>query len=228
MAQRSVAKGVAAGIAGGLVASWTMNQFQAAWSKVVAGYSSPSAGGKEDARDWQERSEGINATEIAAQRAATHTIERRLTRDELAVAAPLVHYGFGAAMGALYGGLAEMMPAVRACAGTGYGTAVWVGADEIAMPLLGLADPEADRPAEMHAQAFASHLVYGLTLELVRRALRATSFRSRRSRSRAARASSAPRAARARRDISTARGRAGTAPARAACRSRRRSAGWAG
>jgi putative membrane protein len=172
MAQRSVAKGVAAGIAGGLVASWTMNQFQAAWSTVVADYRSPSAGGKEDARDWQERSEGINATEIAAQHVATRTIERRLTRDELSVAAPLVHYGFGAAMGALYGGVAAVTPAVRACAGTGYGTAVWVGADEIAMPLLGLADPEADRPVEMHAQAFAAHLVYGLTLELVWRALR--------------------------------------------------------
>jgi len=30
MAQRSVAKGVAVGIAGGVLASWTMNQFQAA------------------------------------------------------------------------------------------------------------------------------------------------------------------------------------------------------
>jgi putative membrane protein len=172
MAQVSVAKGVAAGIVGGLVASWTMNQFQAAWSLAVAGYRSPSAGGKEDARDWQERSEGINATEVTAQTVARQTIDRRLTRDELSVAAPLVHYAFGAAMGALYGGLAEVRPGVRACAGTGYGTAVWASADEIAMPLLGLADPEADRPVEMHAQAFASHLVFGVTLELVRRALR--------------------------------------------------------
>ena len=172
MAQRSIAKGVAVGIAGGVLASWTMNQFQAAWSMAAENYRSPSSGGKEDARDWQERSEGTNATEIAAQTAARATIDRRLTRDELAVAAPLVHYAFGAAMGGLYGGLAEVSPAVRACTGTAYGTAVWVGADEIAMPMLGLSDPEAERPVEMHAQAFAAHLVYGLTLELVRRALR--------------------------------------------------------
>jgi putative membrane protein len=172
MRQQSVAKGMAAGIAGGILASWTMNQFQAAWSKAAENYQSPSAGGKEDARDWQERSEGTNATEIAADTIARQTIERPLTRRELSVAAPLVHYAFGAAVGALYGGLAEVTPAVRACSGTAYGTAVWVGADEIGMPLLGLSDPDADRPVEMHAQAFASHLVFGLTLELVRRAVR--------------------------------------------------------
>jgi hypothetical protein len=172
MAQRSVAKGVAVGIAGGVLASWTMNQAQAAWSRAAANFRSPSAGGKEDARDWQERSEGTNATEIAAQTAARATLDRPLTRDELAVAAPLVHYAFGAAMGGLYGGLVEMSPAVRACSGTAYGTVVWIGADEIAMPMLGLSDPDADRPVEMHAQAFAAHLVFGLTLELVRRALR--------------------------------------------------------
>jgi len=172
MAQRSVAKGVAVGIAGGVLASWTMNQAQAAWSRAAANFRSPSAGGKEDARDWQERSEGTNATEIAAQTAARATLDRPLTRDELAVAAPLVHYAFGAAMGGLYGGLVEMSPAVRACSGTAYGTVVCIGADEIAMPMLGLSDPDADRPVEMHAQAFAAHLVFGLTLELVRRALR--------------------------------------------------------
>jgi len=172
MAQRSVAKGVAVGIAGGVLASWTMNQAQAAWSRAAANFRSPSAGGKEDARDWQERSEGTNATEIAAQTAARATLDHPLTRDELAVAAPLVHYAFGAAMGGLYGGLVEMSPAVRACSGTAYGTVVWIGADEIAMPMLGLSDPDADRPVEMHAQAFAAHLVFGLTLELVRRALR--------------------------------------------------------
>jgi len=172
MAQRSVAKGVAVGIAGGVLASWTMNQAQAAWSRAAANFRSPSAGGKEDARDWQERSEGTNATEIAAQTAARATLDRPLTRDELAVAAPLVNYAFGAAMGGLYGGLVEMSPAVRACSGTAYGTVVWIGADEIAMPMLGLSDPDADRPVEMHAQAFAAHLVFGLTLELVRRALR--------------------------------------------------------
>jgi hypothetical protein len=172
MEQRNVGTGVAAGIVGGLVASWTMNQFQSAWSKAADNYRSRSAGGKEDAREWQERGEGANATEIAAQTIAQKIMDRPLRRDELAIAAPLVHYTFGAVMGGVYGGLAEVSPAVRVCAGAGYGTAVWIGGDEVAVPLLGLSDPDADYPMELHAQAFASHIVYGVTLELVRRVLR--------------------------------------------------------
>jgi putative membrane protein len=99
-------------------------------------------------------------------------MNRQLTREELAVAAPLVHYAFGAGMGGIYGGLAEVLPAVRVCAGAGYATAVWIGGDEVAVPMLGLSDPDAEYPIELHAQAFASHIVYGVTMELVRRALR--------------------------------------------------------
>jgi uncharacterized membrane protein YagU involved in acid resistance len=140
---------------------------------VVDGHEPQSAGGSEDARDWQERSEGTNANELAAQAIATRTIDRKLTREELAVAAPLVHYAFGAAMGGLYGALVEVSCRVRQIGGTGFGTAVWIGADELAVPALGLSRPNTDYPAEAHAQAFASHLVYGATLEAVRRGVRA-------------------------------------------------------
>ena len=34
-------KGLVAGLAAGLVASWTMNQFQAAWTRVAAGFEKP-------------------------------------------------------------------------------------------------------------------------------------------------------------------------------------------
>ena len=33
----NVWKGLVAGLAGGLVASWTMNQFQAAWTRIAEG-----------------------------------------------------------------------------------------------------------------------------------------------------------------------------------------------
>ena len=36
-----ILKGLAAGLAGGLVASWTMNQFQAAWTKTAEGFEKP-------------------------------------------------------------------------------------------------------------------------------------------------------------------------------------------
>jgi uncharacterized membrane protein YagU involved in acid resistance len=168
-----VAAGAVAGLIGGLVGTFAMSEFQALWSKMAERYQSPSAGGSHDAREWQERNEGENANELAAQAVAEHTIDRPLTRDELTIAAPAVHYAFGAAMGAVYGALAEVAPTVRALGGSGWGTLVWIGADEIGVPALGLSKPDADYPLEAHAQAFAAHIVYGVTTELVRRAVRA-------------------------------------------------------
>src|SRR5262249_44151930 len=37
----NVWKGMVAGLAGGLVASWTMNQFQAAWTRIQEGSEKP-------------------------------------------------------------------------------------------------------------------------------------------------------------------------------------------
>jgi putative membrane protein len=170
--ERHVAAGIAAGFIGGIVGSWTMNRFLAAWSKLADNYESQSAGGSEDAREWQERAEGQNATEIAAQAVAEPTLGRPLTEDELKIAAPALHYLFGATVGAIYGGLAELSRDPGAVHGAGFGTAVWLGADEIAMPMLGLSDPDAEYPLELHAQSFFAHLVFGLTTEAVRRGVR--------------------------------------------------------
>jgi hypothetical protein len=173
---RNVIKGVLAGTIGGLVGTWLMSEFQAIWSRTADGGHEPdgaSAGGRHDARDWQERVEGRNANELAANAIAERTIDRPLTREELEAAAPAMHYAFGAAMGALYGGLCEVSSKVRAMGGSGWGTAVWAGADEIAVPLLGLSRPRSEYPLETHAQAYAAHIVFGVTTELVRRSVRA-------------------------------------------------------
>jgi putative membrane protein len=168
----NVGAGMVAGFIGGLAATWAMNRFQALWSALVNSYQSQSAAGSEDARDWQERNEGGNANELFAQAVATRAIDRRLTRDELKVAAPIVHYAFGSGMGALYGAVAEVIPSARALAGTAYGTSVWIGADEVAVPLMGLSKRNGELPAEAHVQSFASHLVFGFATEAVRRAVR--------------------------------------------------------
>jgi hypothetical protein len=165
-------KGTVAGLVGGIAGTFAMSEFQAFWSRAIDGYESDSAGGRHDARDWQERSEDDNANEQTAQMVAVHTIGRTLNDDELSIAAPAVHYAFGSAMGALYGMAVENAPVVRAGSGSAFGAAVWIGADEIAMPMLGLESPDNDRTFELHAQSFASHIVYGVTTELVRRAIR--------------------------------------------------------
>jgi hypothetical protein len=121
--------------------------------------STGSAGGRHEARDWQERSEHQNSNELAAQAIARPIPSRTLTREELCFAAPLIHYMFGAAMSALYGAYAQRRPA--STSGAGFGTTVWLAPDEIGMPLLGLSAPTTRRPLEMHPQSLAAHLVYG-------------------------------------------------------------------
>lgn len=144
-----------------------MNIAQRSWSKAAGDRPPESAAGPHDARDWQERDEGQNANERAA-RALARFARTRPNDRELAIAAAAVHFCFGAAVGAAYamwlagrGG--------RTGSGLGLGTALWLAADEIAMPLLGLSGSTLRRPVEMHAQSLASHFVYGIVTEQVRR-----------------------------------------------------------
>jgi hypothetical protein len=166
---RHVLKNVAAGLIGGAVGTFAMSEFQDWWTRAARGRQSRSAGGKHDARDWQELSEDQNANELVAQTVAETTMGRSLTDRELSVAAPAVHYSFGTAIGGLYGALAGRSVAARSLAGATFGAAVWGIADEIAMPALGLSERTDVQSAERHLHSFASHIVFGVTTELVRR-----------------------------------------------------------
>src|SRR5687768_13710726 len=126
--------GALAGAIGGLGGTLAMNYAQRAWTLAVQDEPPTSAAGKHDARDWQERSEGQNSNELAAQAVATSTLERPLTCPELSIAARVIHFSFGAAVGALYGAFTARAQEPRG-SGMALGAAVWLAADEIAMPL---------------------------------------------------------------------------------------------
>jgi uncharacterized membrane protein YagU involved in acid resistance len=98
--------------------------------------------------------------------------DTELTQDEKHVAGTALHYAYGVSMAGVYGAAAEFAPVVTAGAGTAYGASIWVGADEGVLPALGLSKSAAEYPLSIHAYALASHLVYGLTTEVVRRAVR--------------------------------------------------------
>jgi uncharacterized membrane protein YagU involved in acid resistance len=74
-----------------------------------------------------------------------------------------VPFAFGALMGALHGAAAEFEPAATMAGGMVYGAGLWLVADEVALPLLGLADP----PYELGA-----YLIYGVSTEMLRRTMR--------------------------------------------------------
>lgn len=171
-------KGLAAGLAGGLVASWTMNQFQAAWSKATEGFEKPHGAQSMQPSEGERPESGQNkeqkddATVKAARAISENILGHELKESEKRPAGAVVHYAFGTATGGLYGAVAELAPAVTSAAGLPFGAAFWLVADETAVPLLGLSEGPTKYPLSTHAYAFASHLVYGLTTEVVRRTLR--------------------------------------------------------
>jgi putative membrane protein len=172
-------KGLAAGLAGGLVASWTMNRFQDVLSKLAEEFvQSEEQSSARDGDDESRQAQGgveeqtDDATVKAASAISEGVFDHELTKGEKRIAGPAVHYAFGAATGGLYGAVAELAPEVTAGAGLPFGAAFWLVADEAAVPLLGLSKAPTEYPLSTHAYALASHLVYGLTAELVRRAVR--------------------------------------------------------
>ena len=159
-------KGVVAGAAGGLAASWVMNQFQAAWSKAQAKLEN------DQRRSHQRGSNGEDATMKAAGKIAHALLHRNLSLEEEKKLGPVIHYAFGAGMSAVYGAAVEIVPRAKFGAGLPYGAAVFLGADEVAVPALGLSKAPREYPASTHLYGLASHLVYGLSLEMVRRGVR--------------------------------------------------------
>jgi putative membrane protein len=174
-AQANVWKGAAVGLAAGLAATWVMTQFQALSGKLSETHKeedpqhSAKRGKKESAK---QKTRGDDATVRAAGKLSRGLFHHELSQEEKKMAGPAMHYGFGALTGVAYGVLAELAPAVTRGAGAPFGTAVWLGADEVAVPAFRLAGPPWEHPASVHARALAAHLVYGVTTEGVRRLVR--------------------------------------------------------
>lgn len=162
---RSAWKGLAAGVVGGVVASWAMDRFQYWWL---------SFGGGDELQLQQTPSDhqAEPATVKTASAISEEVFGHSLTVKEKEIAGPVVHYAVGATAGAVYGLAAEYEPDVTTLAGIPFGAAFCMVVDEGALPLLGLAKGPAAYPISTHAYALASHLVFGLTAEVVRRAVR--------------------------------------------------------
>jgi putative membrane protein len=173
---RRVWKGLVAGIAGGLAGTIVMTQFQAGWNKASEVLDSRTNGRSGRGKSRSKSNEkGEDATMKAAGKIA-QLADQRLSRQQKQRSRTAVHYAFGTALGALSGIARELSPDTLLSmhpelAGVGYGSAVFVGADELAVPALGLSESPKDTPLSSHAYGLASHAVYGLTGEPVRKAV---------------------------------------------------------
>jgi putative membrane protein len=162
-----IMRNVVAGVAGGLVASWAMEQFQGALGRLDPDLGGASGGGGQQHREPQSEPATYKAADVISRAVAGHNVPR----EDKPLAGSLVHYAFGAAVGAMYGAAASQNEEVTSWAGLPFGATVWLIADEVGVPLSGLSKPPTEYPLASHASAFATHLVYGATTEAVRRLL---------------------------------------------------------
>jgi putative membrane protein len=155
----NVARGALIGLVGGLIASGAMSVTHRIVDEIAPQPATPPASRDEDST-------------IRVASAVTRRVGYHLAEDQKPQAGTIVHYAFGASVGAVYGAVAEIVPRVASAVGLPFGVAVWLGAHVVAVPALGLAEPPTRRPFRQEAEEFGLHLVYGVTTELARRLLR--------------------------------------------------------
>ena len=145
-----------------------MNEFSSVIKTVAE---SGGNGHKHKARGNGEQ-EQEDPTIITAEKISETLADIKLNKQQKKKGGTVVHYAFGAVMGAGYGAAAEVAPPVKSLAGLPYGAALFVGADEIVLPVLGLSKKPTEYPLSKHLSGLGQHLVYGATVELVRRGMR--------------------------------------------------------
>ncbi len=146
--QKSLAKGLIAGLIGGLVGTLAKTLAERMFPPRTHGEPEP--------------------PKVAAERVAGHALDPSTK----AIAAEGIHWGFGAAVGAAYGAMAEYYPAATAKEGASFGMALEALTHETALPALGLSTKPEDDSLRGRASEMTSHMVYGVTTEFVRNLVR--------------------------------------------------------
>ncbi len=162
-------KGLLAGAVGGLLGTLALDLFQQAALSATRK--------AEDAVDAdhtysRQQEQQIKGFERAHADTADALTGGHLSHDQRKVAAPLTHYAFGMLCGGAYGLVAEYVPAATAGFGTAFGSALFLAAQEGAVPALGLSPTPEKIPAILHVGGLTAHSVYGATTEGTRLLLR--------------------------------------------------------
>ncbi len=145
---RSLAKGLLAGLIGGLVAT--------AAKTLVERVYPPHTHGEPEPQD------------MLAEKLAGH----ELVGTEKEAATEAIEWGFGALTGAAYGALVEYYPAATAKDGAGFGMALSSLTHGTILPAMGLAAEPEDQTTRERTSEMATHVVYGVVTETVRRVVR--------------------------------------------------------
>ena len=122
----------------------------------------------------EDEQKGEMTTETVARRGFEQFAQgSALSKQAKARGGQLVHFGFGAGWGGLYGLARESLPALSGPLGViAFSTAVWMVSDNAILPAFKLAAPATAYPIKTHAFALGAHIAYGLGVWAAYEALR--------------------------------------------------------
>ena len=144
----SLAKGLMAGLIGGLVAT--------AAKKFAERIYPPRAHGEPEPQ------------QALAERVAGHELVGR--REEFS--AGVIYWGFGALTGAAYGAVVEYYPAATAKDGAAFGMTLSSLTHGTVLPAIGLAAKPEEQTVRERSSEMVTHVVYGVVTETTRRVVR--------------------------------------------------------
>lgn len=145
---RSLAKGMLAGLIGGIVATAAKTLAEKVYPPRVHGEPEPP----------EELVDKLSGREMKepGRTAATEAI----------------HWGFGALTGAAYGGLAEFYPAATSKEGASFGVTLMALTHQGALPVMGLSADSEHQTTREHSSEMVTHVIYGVVTEVVRSLVR--------------------------------------------------------
>ena len=168
--QPSIWKGALAGLVGGVVGTFVKSQAEPILQDLGERWFPPTHAQKErPGADVQGHPDRMPPSYMA--QGATDLVDVTLSRDEKLEAQNAIHWAFGTSAGVAYGVLAEMTDA-EAGFGIPAAAALFAATHGTALPAAGLQASPRDMPTAWWVWEFGSHLVYGLTVDLVRRGVR--------------------------------------------------------
>ncbi len=168
----SLWKGAVAGLAAGLVGSWVKSVVEPPLQKLGENLFPPTAA--------QKRLRGADTTGHPLNMPPAIMIKEVSEKATGEKPAPTttettmmgVHYAFGTALAVTYAVAAEEIPGITAAGGIPAGAVMWAGTHGSIVPALGLQERPDEMPAAWYVWELGSHLVFGLTVEIVRRQIR--------------------------------------------------------
>jgi len=146
--ERSILKGALAGFIGGIAGAGAKVLAEQLFPPRVQGQTPPPV--------------------LLAEQMAGH----RLSAGKHQAAVQGIHWGFGAAAGAVYGALVEFEPSLGAWKGAAFGLALNKLTHESVLPRMGLSEPKETQPAQERISEWVTHAVYGIFTDSVRRVVR--------------------------------------------------------